>query len=160
MTSWAIPSRPVEARARGRCEDRRMHQALQGATFHVEHIIPGSRGGASNLDNLAGGCPTCNLHKSDRIVAPDPETNGLVPLFNPRRNARSEHFGGKATARSGKRPSGRATVLMLDLNHPRRILIRRAEALSIVPPLIFDDAAAKINRDCDSVNGRVRQVLR
>lgn len=32
--------REVEARAGRRCEYCRMHQALQGATFHVEHIIP------------------------------------------------------------------------------------------------------------------------
>jgi len=36
----------------------------------------------------------------------------------------------------GQTPAGRATVLVLDLNHPRRILIRQAEALYwIIPPL-------------------------
>ncbi|HEV3039470.1 MAG TPA: HNH endonuclease [Candidatus Angelobacter sp.] len=30
-----------------------MHESLQGATFHVEHIIPKSKGGESSLENLA-----------------------------------------------------------------------------------------------------------
>jgi hypothetical protein len=55
-------TRQVEARAQLRCEYCRMHQALQGATFHVEHILPGSRGGPTVLDNLAWACPSCNLH--------------------------------------------------------------------------------------------------
>ena len=35
----------VRERAGGRCQYCLMHQALQGATFHVEHIIPGERFG-------------------------------------------------------------------------------------------------------------------
>jgi hypothetical protein len=27
-----------------------MHQALQGATFHLEYLLPSSRGGETNLD--------------------------------------------------------------------------------------------------------------
>jgi len=115
MTSWDETARSVEARARGRCEYCRMHQALQGATFHVEHIMPGSRSGASKLDNLAWCCPTCNLHKSDRIMAPDPETGGLIPLFNPRRNAWSKHFRWEGYALLGQTRAGRATVQMLDV---------------------------------------------
>ena len=33
-------SREVRARADGRCQYCLMHESLQGATFHVEHIIP------------------------------------------------------------------------------------------------------------------------
>lgn len=47
----------VDQRAAGRCEYCQLHQSLQGATFHVEHIIPRSRGGTSQLDNLAWACP-------------------------------------------------------------------------------------------------------
>jgi 5-methylcytosine-specific restriction endonuclease McrA len=60
-----------------------MHQALQGATFHIEHVVPCSRGGADEPDNLAWACPGCNLHKSDRVEVVDPETGAIVPLFNP-----------------------------------------------------------------------------
>src|SRR2546423_12064771 len=82
----------VEDRAAGRCEYCRMQQSLQGATFHVEHIIPQSRGGPTALENLAWCCPSCNLHKSDRAQALDAETNQLVPLFDPRNQRWEEHF--------------------------------------------------------------------
>ena len=75
--------RAVEQRAGERCEYCRMHQALQGATFHVEHVVPRCRGGQSTLDNLAWACPGCNLHKADRVEAPDPQTGQPVPLFHP-----------------------------------------------------------------------------
>ena len=43
----------VRSRAGDRCEYCRMHQSLQGATFHVEHVRPASAGGPSSPDNLA-----------------------------------------------------------------------------------------------------------
>ena len=61
-----------------------MHQALQGATFHVEHIIPTASGGSDELPNLAWACPSCNLKKSNRQTAVDPETEKAVALFHPR----------------------------------------------------------------------------
>jgi 5-methylcytosine-specific restriction endonuclease McrA len=63
MSSQADVLRQAEARAGERCEYCRMHQALQGATFHVEHIVPSSRGGPTELRNLAWACPGCNLRK-------------------------------------------------------------------------------------------------
>lgn len=92
MSSWAETVRQVEARAAGRCEYCCMHQALQGATFHVEHILPSSQGGASELENLAWACPGCKLHKSDRTQAVDPDSGAAVPLFNPRVDSWSQHF--------------------------------------------------------------------
>ena len=35
----------VEARAGGACEYCRLLQAATGVTFHVEHLLPRSRGG-------------------------------------------------------------------------------------------------------------------
>jgi hypothetical protein len=105
-----------------------MHQALQGATFHVEHVIPESRGGTSDLENLAWCCPSCNLHKSDRTEATDPESVKSVPLFNPRRDNWAEHFRWESYRLVGLTPVGRATTVALELNHPRRVLIREAEA--------------------------------
>lgn len=63
----------VEQRAGGRCEYCRMHSSLQGATFHLEHVVPQSCGGKTELANLAWACPSCNLHKSDRLEVPDGE---------------------------------------------------------------------------------------
>ena len=38
-----------------------------GATLHIDHIIPVSRGGTDELDNLQTLCSDCNLNKSDLI---------------------------------------------------------------------------------------------
>ncbi len=53
----------VRERAGDRCEYCRMHQSLQGATFHVEHILPKSLGGPTDMKSLAWVCPGCILAK-------------------------------------------------------------------------------------------------
>jgi hypothetical protein len=135
MISWQETVRQVEDRASRRCEYCRMHQSLQGATFHVEHIVPRSLGGPSEPDNLAWACPSCNLRKSDRIDGRDPQTDTIVKLFHPRKDQWSEHFVWQGYLTVGLTPVGRATVATLDFNHPRRLLVRQAEELfGLFPP--------------------------
>lgn len=38
-----------------------------GATLHVDHIIPVSKGGTSDFENLRTLCSRCNLGKSDKV---------------------------------------------------------------------------------------------
>lgn len=112
-----------------------MHQSLQGASFHLEHIVPISRDGQNNLPNLAWACPGCNLHKSNRIEAPDHDTGAIVTLFHPRNDSWNEHFAWDDYHVVGRTPSGRATVAALDLNHERRVRIRQAEQMfGLFPP--------------------------
>lgn len=133
--TWEEVVRLVEVRAGQRCEYCRMHQSLQGANFHVEHIIPRSRGGTDDPDNLALACPSCNLHKSDRTEATDPESNETTPLFNPRRDRWKDHFRWDGYRIVGLTPLGRVSAAALDFNHPRRLLIRHAEELlELFPP--------------------------
>jgi hypothetical protein len=127
--------RLVTARADGRCEYCRMHQALQGATFHVEHIVPTAAGGSDDASNLCLACPPCNLHKSDRTHGVDPDTERPAPLFDPRRDLWDDHFAWVGRRLAGRTPAGRATVALLDLNSPRRLLIREAEeTFDLFPP--------------------------
>jgi hypothetical protein len=112
-----------------------MHQSLQGATFHVEHVIPQSDGGADSLDNLCLACPSCNLHKSNLTTATDPESGQRVPLFRPGSMRWAEHFDWVGFRLVGRTASGRATIELLDLNSERRVRIREAEALfALFPP--------------------------
>ena len=127
MSVGADVTRRVALRAAGRCEYCQMHQSLQGATFHVEHVIPTSRGGSSQLDNLAWACPGCNLRKSDRVEVPAPGDTGNVTLFNPRTDTWHGHFRWDGYQITGLTSIGQATVAALDLNHERRIRIRAAE---------------------------------
>jgi len=135
MISSSEIERQVQLRAADRCEYCRMHQSLQGATFHVEHIVPTSHGGESMLDNLAWACPGCNLRKSDRVKARDPQTSDLVPFFNPRCDDWGDHFRWEGYEVIAFTPIGRAAHAALDLNHPRRIRIRQAEEMfGLFPP--------------------------
>ena len=128
-------SRAVRARAGGRCQYCLMHESLQGATFHIEHVIPKGRGGHSDLENLALACPGCNLHKSSRTTAIDPATGEEVPLFHPIRQLWSQHFNFKGYQIEGLTAVGRATVEALNLNHSRRQRIREVEeAFGLYPP--------------------------
>jgi hypothetical protein len=56
----------VLARDRYRCRHCGISADL-GAVLHVDHIIPISRGGTSDLGNLQTLCQDCNLGKSNRL---------------------------------------------------------------------------------------------
>jgi HNH endonuclease len=113
-----------------------MHQSLQGATFHVEHVIPLCKHGLSEPANLVLACPGCNLRKSARIMVKDPLTGEEVRLFHPIQQRWSEHFRFDGIRIEGVTPVGRATVDALDLNHVRRQRIRAVEeAFGLHPPV-------------------------
>lgn len=125
----------ITARAGGRCEYCQMHQSLQGATFHIEHVIPRVRGGASDSSNLALACPSCNLHKADRTSSPPTSSTAAVAFFNPRSDVWAEHFEWDDYTLVGKTQVGRVTIQAFELNHERRIKIRQAEQLfGLFPP--------------------------
>jgi len=135
VTRWKELENDVRERAGWRCEYCRMHQSLQGATFHTEHITPRRRGGLTELENLAWACPGCNLSKADRVAGVDPQTEALTPLFNPRRDNWHDHFHWNGYEIAAITAVGRATIATLDLNRARRILIRKAEELfDLFPP--------------------------
>ena len=81
-----------------------MHQSLQGATFHVEHITPRStRGRQRDLANPAWCCPACNLHKSDRIECLIPVAVSAYPSLTPVATVGRSIFVGKPFTWLGKR---------------------------------------------------------
>jgi hypothetical protein len=113
-----------------------MHESLQGATFHIEHVIPQCRGGVSDLENLVLACPGCNLHKAGRITAVDPVSGREVQLFHPLQQRWSEHFRFNGYQIEGLTAVGRASVESLNLNHPRRRRIREVEeTFDLFPPV-------------------------
>ena len=42
--------------------------AADGATLHIDHIVPVSLGGRTVQENLQTLCQSCNLGKSNRFV--------------------------------------------------------------------------------------------
>lgn len=91
--------------------------------MHIEHIIPQ---GDNNADNLCLSCSSCNLSKAKAVEALDPETQSIVPLFNPRNQIWSEHFEwiDKGAKLQGKTAIGRATIIRLKINQDRVVRAR------------------------------------
>jgi hypothetical protein len=118
----------VAARARHRCGYCLSAEAVVGAPMEIDHIIPESRGGLTEEDNLWLACSLCNDHKGDRIAALDPVTGEVVRLFDPRRQVWGEHFAWTADGERvvGLTPTGRATAAALHLNRPALVAARRA----------------------------------
>jgi len=106
-----------------------MSQALQGATFHIDHIVPISKRGETAEHNLALACPTCNLYKGSSTESVNPESGQIVPLFHPRRDEWAEHFRLEGLRIVGISAVGRATVEKLQFNSERRLRIRRLEQM-------------------------------
>lgn len=46
--------------------------------WHADHIVPLSRGGSDLIDNIAITCPSCNLHKHDKMPHEWPEGGKLL----------------------------------------------------------------------------------
>jgi hypothetical protein len=102
----------VADRAHHRCEYCHAPEA------EVEHVVPPLQGGAESDDNRALACRSCNVHKSDRLQTPDPESGDVVNLFHPRTDRWADHFRVDLTTGEicGLTKVGRATVSCLAIN--------------------------------------------
>jgi hypothetical protein len=127
MSSRISPrlARAVRERAGDICEYCLLPQSSQEATFHIDHVVPRSRGGLATLENLALACVTCSLRKAARLRSLDRKSGNIVRLFNPRVDDWREHFAFTRRWRiRGRSPAGRATVDALGMNRPAIISIR------------------------------------
>jgi hypothetical protein len=123
----------VEARAGGACEYCRLLQAASGVTFRIEHIIPRSRGGVTEMANLALSCPGCNLAKAGSTTGRD-DSGQVQTLFNPRDYEPALlgwHLHFSLSRESGivspLTPVGEATINTLRMNDPIRVFARRLQ---------------------------------
>jgi hypothetical protein len=118
----------VVRRADHRCEYCQLPAQLQVGGFELDHIVPRSRGGQTDMANMALACPHCNARKWAYMDGEDPVSGQRMALFNPRTQRWEEHF-----QWSVQRPfeiigisaHGRATVARLQMNHPDLVSIRR-----------------------------------
>ena len=106
--------------------------------FVMEHIIPRSKGGKSDINNLALACPGCNSHKYNIIKSKDPLSKKQVSLFHPRNQKWAEHFtwNNDLSKMVGLTATGRATIEACKLNRQRLINRRKAfQLLGLHPPI-------------------------
>jgi hypothetical protein len=120
--------RLVVKRAHGVCEYCLIHQEDTCFSFHIDHIISRKQKGPTNSGNLALSCLRCNVAKGTDPGAIIGRPPRLVRLYHPRLDIWSEHFQlspnrSRIVALSD---IGEATVRLLNLNAPDRILLRKA----------------------------------
>ena len=118
--------RLVTERADGRCEYCLIHQDVSPYAQEVDHLIALKHGGQTIAENLALACLPCNRRKGTDLTAFDPVTGEIVPLFNPRVQVWSSHFILEDARIIGLTSTGRATVALLTLNAPIRLIERHA----------------------------------
>jgi hypothetical protein len=119
--------RAVADRAKGCCEYCWSQALFSPDPFSVEHIVPRSRGGTSELSNLALSCQGCNNRKYTSIEALDRVTGEVMSLYHPRLQPWSDHFTWNQNYLLilGLSPTGRATIEKLQLNRIGVINLRR-----------------------------------
>jgi 5-methylcytosine-specific restriction endonuclease McrA len=125
----AAMRRFVIRRAANRCEYCLLSQIGQEATFHIDHILPESKGGKTDSNNLALACVSCSLRKEARQSERDPETKKRIAIFHPRKDDWKTHFEWIENKVIGLTPKGRATIVLLRLNRPTILAIRDEESL-------------------------------
>lgn len=131
----------IRERAFNRCEYCLHWDLYASNPFQIDHVFPISKGGGTDLDNLAYACGGCNGHKYNRTEVLDPFDNQLTPLFNPRKDRWGKHFtwNDDYTLIIGITPTGRATVETLHLNREGMINIRRLlRSDGKHPPVLFN----------------------
>ncbi len=111
----------VRDRAGCCCEYCRTQDAYCPDPFTIDHVIPQSKDGPSDLTNLAYACHGCNGSKHAATHHVDPATGQEAPLYNPRVDRWEQHFVWSADLMLALAISdvGRATVERLKLNRPQ-----------------------------------------
>lgn len=104
----------------------------------MEHIIPLSAAGSSDVSNLCLACYRCNEFKGAKVKAVDPLSGKIVGLFNSRTQQWQEHFAWSEDSLRimGRTACGRATIRALRLNRELLIQARKIWMLvSLHPPV-------------------------
>jgi hypothetical protein len=112
-------------RANSRCEYCHLSEAHSFYPFQVDHILAEKHGGLTVADNLALSCYYCNTYKGPCIAGWDAMKADAVRLFNPRRDDWNDHFRWDGPFLLGRSEIGRATIHVLQINHPDAVEVRR-----------------------------------
>lgn len=126
--------REVAARARYCCEYCLMPEACLLAGCEVDHVISRKHGGLSDSANLAYSCERCNRAKGTDIGSVVGFQKQFVRLFNPRIDSWSQHLRLQGAVIEALTEVGEATVQVLRLNTPDRVLQRHVlQAAELYP---------------------------
>ncbi|HEY9700978.1 MAG TPA: HNH endonuclease signature motif containing protein [Allocoleopsis sp.] len=118
----------VAQRANHRCEYCQAPEVIFNVNFEVDRIIPISKNGTDQEQNLALSCRICNLRKLDHTHVFDSVSQEQIRLFNPRIDLWDDHFivaNEPPLILEGKTAIGLVTIERLDMNS--RLQIRARE---------------------------------
>jgi hypothetical protein len=115
----------VAERAAFRCEYCGVHEEDMFYSYQVEHIISLKHDGSSELSNLAYACSICNQNKGSDLGTFLPGSPRLIRLYHPRRDKWNKHFEVEDGVIEPKTKIGAATIKVLGLNEPDRIILRQ-----------------------------------
>jgi hypothetical protein len=118
--------RLVIERANRCCEYCRLAEADNFLPHEIDHVIAQKHRGTTTEDNLALSCFDCNRYKGSDIASIDPETQQVVPLFNPRRDVWGDHFRLDGAQIVPVTAVGRVTEYVLKLNSDEHLIKRAA----------------------------------
>ena len=113
-------------RANRLCEYCQLAQSQSDLTFEIDHVVARKHGGTSTPGNLALSCFRCNSFKGSNLAGLDPKTRKLTRLYHPRRHKWTRHFRWDGPHLVGRTSIGRVTILVLRINDPVRVEVRRA----------------------------------
>ncbi len=117
----------VRRRAGNICEYCRMPKVYYPTVpFPIDHIVARQHGGPTTLGNLALSCLHDNSDKGPNIAGIDPLTRRITKLFNPRRHKWNRHFRWDGPYLRGRTAIGRTTIVVLAMNHPDVVRVRRS----------------------------------
>ena len=117
----------VISRASKCCEYCKSQDKYSPTAFTIDHVLPQSLDGTSEINNLAYACFLCNRLKSNKLKSFDTTTGKWVHLYTPRQNNWNDHFAWSedATQLIGLTAIGRCTVKELQLNREKLIEYRQ-----------------------------------
>jgi hypothetical protein len=116
----------VRQRANAVCEYCQLPQRFSSIAFEIDHIIAHKHGGPTEEANLALSCFYCNSYKGPNIAGIDPASGRLVRLYHPRKDAWGIHFRWDGPFLLGRTAVARATIAVLEINHPDAVAVRQA----------------------------------
>lgn len=122
---------PVELRRRIRaafcscCAYCQTDESPSVVDFEIEHILPVSKEGATEFDNLCLACPSCNRFKSVRTHG-TADTGAESRLFHPQQDTWLDHFDWSVngTVIVALTEIGEATINALRMNRKQIVEVR------------------------------------
>ncbi|MEM9887408.1 MAG: HNH endonuclease signature motif containing protein [Bacteroidota bacterium] len=107
------------------CEYCLLHESQSYLGHEIDHIKSIKHGGDNQADNLAYACYYCNQYKGSDIGTALPPSEEYVRFYHPRKDKWKVHFelGGSLIVPLTKQ--SQATVKILKLNHPDRLIERQ-----------------------------------